>query len=57
MRRSLIRRVGPGMALLALGLLGAAVVELGAGLILAHEPYPRSKNCDGQQAATSGGPR
>ena len=31
MRRSLIRSVGPGMALLALGLLASAVVELGCG--------------------------
>ena len=30
MRRTLIRRVGPRMALLALGLLGIAVVELGS---------------------------
>ena len=39
MRRSLIRSVGPGMALLALGLLASAVVHLGSGPGLAGKPY------------------
>ncbi len=39
MHRSLIRSVGPGMALLALGLLASAVVELGSDPGLAYKPY------------------
>ncbi len=39
MRRSLIRSIGPGMALLALGLLAGAVVELGSDPGLALKPY------------------
>ena len=39
MRRSLIRSVGPGMALLALGLLAIAVLELGSDPSLADKPY------------------
>ena len=39
MRRSLIRSVGPGLALLALGLLASAVVELGSDPGLAYKPY------------------
>ena len=39
MRRSLIRSIGPGMALLALGLLASAVVELGSYPGLAYKPY------------------
>ena len=43
MRRSLIRRVGPGMALLALGLLGVAVVEMGSDPGLAPQRYSAVK--------------
>ena len=43
MRRSLIRNVGPGMALLALGVLGTVVVELGPGPGLAHKPQSAAK--------------
>ena len=39
MRRALIRSVGPGMALLALGLLASAVVHLGSDPGLAYKPY------------------
>ena len=43
MRRSLIRSVGPGMALLGLGLLATTVVELGSGPGLAHKPSSAAK--------------
>ncbi len=43
MRRFLIRSIGPGMALLALGLLASAVVELGSGPVLADKPYSAAK--------------
>ena len=43
MRRSLIRRVGPGMALLALGLLGITLLVLGPGSGLVREPYSAAK--------------
>ena len=43
MRRSLIRSVGPGMALLGLGLLASAVVEVGSGPVLADKPYSVAK--------------
>ena len=43
MRRTLIRRLGPGMALLALGLLATGVVQVGSGLVLADKPYPAGK--------------
>ena len=43
MRRSFIRSVGPGMALLALGLLGSAVVELGSSPGLADKPSSAAK--------------
>ena len=38
MRTPLIRRVGPGMALLALGLLAIGLMKLDPGPLLAHEP-------------------
>ena len=38
MRRSLIRSVGPGMALLALGLLAIGLMKLDPGPLLAHKP-------------------
>ncbi len=38
MRRSLIRSVGPGMALLTLGLLAIGLVKLGPHPTLAHRP-------------------
>ena len=43
MGRSLIRSVGPGMALLALGLLASAVVELGSDPGLAYKSYSPAK--------------
>ena len=39
MHRTLIRSVGPGMALLALGLLASGVVEVGSGPVLVYKPY------------------
>ena len=43
MRRPLIRQIGPGMALLALGLLASDVVEVGSGPVLADKPYSVAK--------------
>ena len=43
MRRTLLRSARPGMALLALGLLGTAVVELGSGPGLEHKPNSSAK--------------
>ena len=38
MRRSLIRRVGPGMALVTIGLLAIGLMRLSPGALLAHKP-------------------
>ena len=43
MRRTLIRRLRPGTALLALGVLASAVVEVGSGPGLAHKQYSAAK--------------
>ena len=43
MRSRLIRSIGPGMALLVLGLLAIGLVELGSGPGLADKPSPAAK--------------
>ncbi len=43
MRRSLIRSIGPGMALLALGLLAIGLMKLDPGPLLAHKPSSAAK--------------
>ena len=43
MHRTLIRSAAPGMALLTLGLLASAVVQLGSGPVLADKPSSAAK--------------
>ena len=43
MRRSLIRSIAPGMALLGLGLLAMGLMELDPGPLLAHKPSSGAK--------------
>ena len=43
MSRSLIRSVGPGMALIALGLLAIGLMKLSPGALLAHKPSSAAK--------------
>ncbi len=43
MRRTLLRSAGPGMALLALGLVASVVVQVGSGPVLADKPSSATK--------------